>query len=708
MAYDYDVDILAALWTGAEDAEEPYASFIAANPALTNETSEQRILSTIELLRSHMELLASRDEANLLHFAISRLIRHTAGGSNPFSEEAAVTEAVGNVNNPNFPAGATLDIDIDGVVTSPVSATGGDCQTVVSELNVALDMGGAGVAERTDLDIGVLLAEDLSGKYMTLNSAGDVTNYYVWWNAAAGIPEQTDVTTGVADVEGSLGGKYFTLNSSGDATSYYVWMSNTGRAEFTNITAAADTAGSLGGKYFTINSAGDATNYYVWLDHAATAGFADATNGSIVGATASAIGAATYDFDVTIDGGGLQALSVVLTGGETYSAIAGLMSAAVAGGTVAYDDPAFAFRVTSGTTGAGSAATVAAGTAGSGGGDLFAALDAADTVTHTFPAPTAGIAAPTDPAPGGLTAITATIAVNDTAADVGAALRLAITGNVDFSTEGGGATCDVTHAAVGAATDAADVDTGFAISVGLQGVDAAVDPAPGGTGIPVPYALNAGGLTLAGNVATAVGGNADFSAFDAGGTAFITAVGTGAVTTDAADVDTGFTVTVSRQGQAPSVDPAPGGLTGIPISVAAGESSGEIGANTRSFIGANPDFSTEGGGTDVEITNAAVGVTTDAMDVDSTVSVTTVTQGVDAGGDVVPVTAVCVQPGNRIAIRSQEDFLTFSLSNGGGGIIGPGGVIPGERQSTPKRVAEQGRDAAITLFVGKQRKTGGL
>jgi len=54
MAYDYDVDILAGLWTGTEDAKEPYASFIAANPDLTDEVSENRILSTIELLRSHM------------------------------------------------------------------------------------------------------------------------------------------------------------------------------------------------------------------------------------------------------------------------------------------------------------------------------------------------------------------------------------------------------------------------------------------------------------------------------------------------------------------------------------------------------------------------------------------------------------------------------------------------------------------------------
>ncbi|TFH11196.1 MAG: hypothetical protein E4H14_01190, partial [Candidatus Thorarchaeota archaeon] len=103
-----------------------------------------------------------------------------------------------------------------------------------------------------------------------------------------------------------------------------------------------------------------------------------------LGTFASGIAAATYDFDVTIDGGGLQTLSVILAGGETYNAIAALMAAAVAGGSAAYDDTQSAFAVFSDNkTDTGSAATLAAGTAGSGGGDLFAALALADTKTFT-------------------------------------------------------------------------------------------------------------------------------------------------------------------------------------------------------------------------------------------------------------------------------------------------------------------------------------
>jgi len=112
----------------------------------------------------------------------------------------------------------------------------------------------------------------------------------------------------------------------------------------------------------------------------ADAAVAPATLGTFV----TVLAAATYDFDVTIDGGALQTLSITTVGGETYAAIAALMSAVVVGGSVSYVDSAF--RVTSTTTGPTSAATIAAGTFGSGGGDLFAALVAADTVVITFPA----------------------------------------------------------------------------------------------------------------------------------------------------------------------------------------------------------------------------------------------------------------------------------------------------------------------------------
>lgn len=113
---------------------------------------------------------------------------------------------------------------------------------------------------------------------------------------------------------------------------------------------------------------------------------APATLGSFV----TALAASTYDFDVRIDGDPTQQLSITTAGGETYNAIAALMSAQVVGGTVAYSSLLSAFVVTSSTTGDASYVTVAAGTFGSVGGDLFAALALADTVTFTFSAPVRG------------------------------------------------------------------------------------------------------------------------------------------------------------------------------------------------------------------------------------------------------------------------------------------------------------------------------
>lgn len=111
-----------------------------------------------------------------------------------------------------------------------------------------------------------------------------------------------------------------------------------------------------------------------------------ATLGSFV----TALAADTYDFDVRIDGGPVQQLSITTAGGEDYDAIAALMSAVVVGGTVAYDSFLSAFVVTSSSTGIASYVQVSAGTFGSTGGDLFAALALADTVTFTFSAPVRG------------------------------------------------------------------------------------------------------------------------------------------------------------------------------------------------------------------------------------------------------------------------------------------------------------------------------
>jgi len=465
MAYDYDVDILAGLWTGTEDAKEPYASFIAANPDLTDEVSENRILSTIELLRSHMELLQTREEAKLLHESISKLFRHTAGGSNPWSAAAAVTGAVGNVPAPTFPAGASIDITINGATDSPVSASGGDCATTAAELNADLNSGTPAVAEKTTV-----------------------------------IP--------VADVDGSLGSKYFTLNSGGDVTAYYVWMIHAGRGEsmsldFTAITGGTLPVGAVPAAYFDITSA--TTTYRCWFSDGST--------------TAPAVTTETL-------------VPISFTGADADTVIAAAATTAIVTGT----------------------------------------------------------------------------------------------GDPDFSgfANGGTAVITGTLVTVGNVTDPVDgaVTTGALIGTTTQGLAAATDPAPGGTGIPVVYAVNDAFSTIATKVKNAIDANGDFSAGEEG-TITITAAATGP-TTDAADVDTGFAIAVT-------------------------------------------------------------------------------VQGADAIGGVSSVEVYCEQPGPRLAIRATEDFVTFELANGTGGVIGPAGIIPGERSSKPKQVADQGRDLSLGHFAGTPR-----
>ena len=735
MAYDYDVDILAALWTGAEDAEEPYASFIAANPDITNEVSENRILSTIELLRSHMELLASRDEANLLHFAISRLIRHTAGGSNPWSDEAAVTTAIGNVLAPVFPAGASLEItnERDGSTACPISVTGGDTATVVAELNSTLLF--AGVAEMTDITVtaadvggstsgthffisdtttdyylwmdvaaraqvasfntfdflgicpppaaGVVAAPGMTnatlsravgdaivvddpglgphyfwfaiagdaeltsitypeasvftrattpgvptpGDYWTFEEAldgGANTPYYVWYRVSPS-PE-TFTATCPADVGGSLNGTYWELEDAPTTTKeHYVWYC-VARAEETSVTAIADVGGSLGGTHFTLNSALDATAYYAWMFHP---GRADVTNGSITGATASAIGAATYDFDVTIDGGALQTLSIVLTGGETYSAIAALMSAVVVGGTVVYDDPAFAFRVESSSGTDPSSVLVAAGTAGSGGGDLFAALDAADSVTHTFSAPVTA----SDPAPGG-TGIQVTYAIDDTAMTIGGALRSDIGALGDFGTSGAGVSCVITNAAVGATTDAADVDTGFTVTVTTDGITAAADPAPGGTGLKVSLVGDEAPSVVATATRAVIDASPAFSAPAPVGAVITVTTATPGAVVDAADTGgSGVVLAVTTQGNDLNTDPAPGG-TGIMVAVIGTDIDSVVRSSTQSAISGGSSMTFTGVAGATHVLNGPVGAAADTADVSaSLVAVTKTQEGVDTSTD---------------------------------------------------------------------------
>jgi hypothetical protein len=123
MAYIYDTDILAALWTGGEDGEEPYATFIADNPDLTDEDSENRILSTIEAIRSHMEVLTDRDEARLFHFCISTMLEGFGSGGFIYGSTSRNEQAIveGNKPNPSFAASDEIEFGTLSGVTGAAS-----------------------------------------------------------------------------------------------------------------------------------------------------------------------------------------------------------------------------------------------------------------------------------------------------------------------------------------------------------------------------------------------------------------------------------------------------------------------------------------------------------------------------------------------------------------------------------------------------------
>jgi len=161
MAYIYDTDILAALWTADAqgDGAEPYASFIAANPTLTDEVSENRILSTIEAIRSHMEVLTDRDEARLFHFCVSTMIEGFGSGGFIYGATSNNEEAIveGNMPNPTYAAGDIMLIhELDGVsaglIIDTVTASGGDLASFIADFNTAALTDAAGgliLASRT-------------------------------------------------------------------------------------------------------------------------------------------------------------------------------------------------------------------------------------------------------------------------------------------------------------------------------------------------------------------------------------------------------------------------------------------------------------------------------------------------------------------------------------------------------------------------------
>lgn len=152
-----------------------------------------------------------------------------------------------------------------------------------------------------------------------------------------------------------------------------------------------------------------------------------------------------------------------------------------------------------------------------------------------------------------------------------------------------------------------------------------VDPAPGGTAIPITFTTDDTADTIASLTQTAITGLPDFSASVITNTVTVTNAATGDVT-NAADTDTTFTVTVSTQGVNASTDPAPAG-TAIPIGFNINDTADTIASNIQSAVNLLVDFAASSIGSNVTITSD--GDTTDASDNDTTFTIATTQQGID-------------------------------------------------------------------------------
>ncbi len=138
MPIDYDTDVLS-LYAGSVLTDAPYSG-VPAN--LRGESAEQRILTTLEVVVSHMRLLEDRDEARLLHYVLSRAI--TGAGSGGFVYDDISSGVDGNVASPAFQATDDIRLQVvdpadgsDVLAATNVAAGGATLASLIGAINTA-------------------------------------------------------------------------------------------------------------------------------------------------------------------------------------------------------------------------------------------------------------------------------------------------------------------------------------------------------------------------------------------------------------------------------------------------------------------------------------------------------------------------------------------------------------------------------------------
>lgn len=426
-------------------------------------------------------------------------------------------------------------------------------QTVLYTSPVAL-------GDPTGLDTTMLTAGSHTVIYNGLSSPSDTTNLVLETNAVSEITEF--VARAANSAPGPLAGTHFTLNTA-DPTAYYVWYSTQATAANANLRLDSIPADAT---YFTL---GDPSNdYYVYFADTGNRELTDfnfSTN-TIEGGDHFLLTANGNDYYVWYNDSVNEVFTVDFGSGAGASLAEGTYWTFSDGADdfyVWYDRPALPVEATIDTTGVdGSTLT---------GGEYF--VLSTPSVDYYVWFQVDGVGA--DPAPGG-TGVLVEVESTDTENNLSEKIEAEIRGlGTFFVTDSAQTVFTVRSLESGLATTPADVDSGVTIAVVNPGRDAGVDPAPGGTGIRV--VLDEDNTDADAVTSTLLRLDDEANVTVAQNLALLTVnVNAAANVTDAADVDSGLSVTVDVQGAATSVDPAPPGRTGIQVDIVGNETAAEL------------------------------------------------------------------------------------------------------------------------------------
>jgi len=554
------------------------------------------------------------------------------------------------------------------------------------------DPGAAAVGEISEIVTVADSGQSLSGKYFEVSTIS--TDYYGWYRMLVAGPvvgqeEITEITT-VSDAAKSLSGTYWTFNT--PYNEYYVWnrmeltAAEPATAEESTATFNSNVVGDYAGQYITIHNF--TTAYDIWFDTTGSdtapagaisnpivadiSGAADATAIALI--VVNAVKAATTMFSTSsstgatitfvednagaqnnsADGSNAADVDVAtsVTGADyvvaTYSTDPAPASKTGVQINVAENDAntviASAINTQINLLGDVSSSVLGAVITITN-DDIGAVADAVDVDSGFSTNVTQqGISsAPatysTDPAVVGKTGIQINIAEDDSADAVASATQTVLDGMAQFDAGVVNNTVTITATTSGATADATAGNSGFAVSTTQQGSDYiaptySTDPAPASkTGIKVVIAEDDIAADVAEATRTAIDLLGSFSATRSNSTITIIDATTGPVT-DAVDIDTGFAISVTQQGQdyiAPTYTTEPAGTgIGIKVDIVENDTNIAVAQAVEAAFNGTVGFSATRTNETVTITNDVGGVATNAAASNSGFTINIVEQGYEA------------------------------------------------------------------------------